>query len=560
MNASTHSDPTRCRLSRRSVIQAGFGITAFGTLALAACSREPDGNGGGTSDLADVSHGAMPDWQAGMQFTATEDLTFDMLFPEWPEEPYRRDWQVWEELASLTRVSLNATVTPLSDYGQRRSLLISAGDAPHLIPLTYVGEESPFTASGALLPVSEYVEHMPNFRTRVEEWNLHEDIDRMRQVDGRFYLFPGLFENPNPDFTVQARMDILEEEGIPVPDTWDEFRSVLEQLKDRAPGGYPFSDQWQGNSTLNVAAVTFGTRFGWGAGDGTLFDHDAGEFIYAARRPQHREFIDFWRGLVADGLMDPESFTQDNEIAQRKFVTGDSLFIGGNAETVAVWPSQMAGTLGEGNFRIAKIPVPAGPAGPLMNGNRLWHGFVLPATVRDHPNFLAMLQFIDWAFYDLDAKEFLKWGIEGETFRKESDGTRVLADDITYQGLNPAGTLDLERDLGFNLNIFADGLSTDLVHSMMTPEEAEFQEAMLATRQIAPINPGAPLTDAEREQATLLTTPLNDLVSSSNLEFILGRRPMSEWDGFVEQLDGQGVGQYLDLVNRAYERAQEQTG
>ncbi|MFC7406866.1 extracellular solute-binding protein [Georgenia alba] len=546
-------------VSRRTMLRTSLAVSAAAALTGACSGGDGGGEPGDPGDLSGVEEGAMPDFQAGQQFQATQDLTFTMLFPEWPEVPFRRDWMIWEEIARRTRVSLDCTIVPLSDYVNKRSLLLNAGDAPMLIPLTYPGEETPFAPSNSILPVSDYIDLMPNLRARIQEWNLEPDIDRLRQTDGRYYVLPGLYEVPEPGFSLIYRLDVLDELGLPVPETWDDVRASLEAMKERYPDvAYPFSDMYQGNATLSFAAVTFGARAGWGLGSGAMFDQDSESFIYGPATPQYRELVDFFRGLVADGLMDPESFTQETEVAQRKFATGRSLVTSTDAATVPTFQRQLTDSLGEGNFAVAKIPTPAGPAGPLMGAGRLWHGFVLPASVRENPNFVAMLQFVDWLFYDMATKEFLIWGVEGTTYTKDSSGDRTLSEDITYMGINPSGGQDLEVEYGFGLNIFADGGTEDLIRSRLSEDEVAYQEAMLETREVVPEDPPAPLTAPEQEQATLLSTPLTDTVNTSTLEFILGRQPMSQWDAYVDRLNSNGVDQYLDLMNSAYERFQEE--
>jgi len=546
---------SRTGLARRTLLKAGLAVAAVG-----AAGCDGSGSAGDAGDLADVSKGAMTDFKAGQPFTATEDLTFTTYFPEWPEVPYRKDWMVWQELTKRTRVKLQATVVPLSDYISKRSLQISAGDAPMLIPLTYVGEESSLTSSGAILPVSDYVHLMPNFRARVEEYGLHADLDRMRQEDGRYYLLPGMFQDRNPDFTLTIRADKFEQAGIAVPQTWDGVRTALRGLKDRFPGVQPFSDNYQGNSTLNFAAVSFGTRAGWGFGNGMVYDPAADKFVYGPSTSQHKDLVTYFNSLIAEGLMDPESYTQATELAERKFVTGKSLVTNGNSGNIPLWRRQMDQLLGPGKYKIAKIVQPAGPAGALMGGGRLWHGFMISAAARKNPNFVAMLQFIDWLCYDKSAKEFVKWGVEGVTYTKDAAGKRTLADGISYLSLNPGAKKDLERDYGFALNILQDGLTTDLERSMQSDEEVAFQKATLTTRKPVPESPPAPLSDAEREQVTLLTTPLKDTVDRRTLEFILGRKPLTEWDAFQQELEAKGSKRYLDLVNTARQRYKDKHG
>jgi putative aldouronate transport system substrate-binding protein len=212
----------------------------------------------------------------------------------------------------------------------------------------------------------------------------------------------------------------------------------------------------------------------------------------------------------------------------------------------------MDSLLGAGTYAIQKIVIPAGPAGHLTVGSRLENGIMFSAKAAKNPNFVAMMQFIDWLYYSDAGEEFVKWGVPGTTFNKGADGVRKLAEGVNYQGLNPAGTKDLRVDYGFSGGVFAYGGSTDLLQSMMSPEEIVFQKAMAASTTAEPIPPPAPLTDTDREQATLLSTPLTDYVDQATLQFILGQRDLSQFDAFVTELQGKGMARYTDMKNKAY--------
>jgi putative aldouronate transport system substrate-binding protein len=44
------------------------------------------------------------------------------------------------------------------------------------------------------------------------------------------------------------------------------------------------------------------------------------------------------------------------------------------------------------------------------------------------------------------------------------------------------------------------------------------------------------------------------------LKFILGQRPLSEWNAFVAELKAKNSDQYINLVNKAYERFKKANG
>jgi putative aldouronate transport system substrate-binding protein len=72
--------------------------------------------------------------------------------------------------------------------------------------------------------------------------------------------------------------------------------------------------------------------------------------------------------------------------------------------------------------------------------------------------------------------------------------------------------------------------------------------------------PPAPFTDEEREQATLWESGLKDFVFQQTLKFILGQRPLSEWDAYKTELKSKNMDAYMELVQKAYDRYQKEHG
>src|SRR5947199_154489 len=81
--------------------------------------------------------GAMATYRVGDQFKATEPLTVSIMLLSSAAYPYKADWLFWSELTKRTNVTLQPTVVPGSDYNQKRSVMVSAGNAPTIIPKTY---------------------------------------------------------------------------------------------------------------------------------------------------------------------------------------------------------------------------------------------------------------------------------------------------------------------------------------------------------------------------------------------------------------------------------------
>jgi putative aldouronate transport system substrate-binding protein len=115
-------------VSRRKFL---LGAGAAATLALAGC-----GSGGSNknTDLSGKKDGAMDKYNVGDQFKATQALSLSIMVLSNAAYPYKADWSFFTELTKRTNITLQATVIPGSDYNQKRSVMVSAGNAPLQLP------------------------------------------------------------------------------------------------------------------------------------------------------------------------------------------------------------------------------------------------------------------------------------------------------------------------------------------------------------------------------------------------------------------------------------------
>jgi putative aldouronate transport system substrate-binding protein len=542
------------QLSRRQVLFAA----GAASLALAGCGSDDEGD----KSLSGNRAGAMEKYGAGDQFKATEQLTFPIMLLSNAAYPYNADWLFWSELTKRTNVKLEPTVVPGSDYNQKRSVMVSAGDAPFIIPKTYRPDEEAFIAGGAILPVSDYLDLMPNFQAKVAKWNLQGDLDSMRQSDGKFYLLPGVHEDVWLDYSLAVRTDILQKLGLAVPKTWDELYTVLKAMKAAYPDQYPMSDRWStppspgANNLLSILSQNYGTRAGW-AYQNVTFDTAQNKFVLSGAMDAYKQMLEYLNKLVAEKLLDPESFTQPDDAARQKFATGKAFVMSCNAQTlVNEIRKDIAAIPGA---TVVKIPQPMGPLGAAKQGTRLESGIMISKKARDSKNFVAMMQFVDWLWYSDAGGEFAKWGVEGVTYTKDGSGKRTLTKDVDVVGLNPGAPKHLQKDFGFYNGVFAYGGTTDLLESFFSDEEKAFQKEM-TSRKTLPVDPPRPLTADEREQATLWESGIKDTVFQQTLKFALGQRALGDWDAYVKELEGKNSKQYIDLINGAYERYKKEHG
>lgn len=538
------------------------GVAAF-AVALTACSSAPTG-GTDATDAVTIddaqSVGAMEDFDAGTTFKATEPVEFSLMYRDHPGYPVKNDWSVFQHLADDHNVSFSRTDIPMSDFEQKKSLLIGSGEASDIISVSYSGSETKFVSGGAILPVSDYFAYMPNFSEKVEKWGLKDELDNRRQADEKIYLLPGLRETPNVEYSVAIREDLWEKAGITEdPETWEEFAEQLAKVQEANPElAYAMSDRWTDStplgSLLNVMGPNYGTAAGWQYAN-TWYDEDAEEYVFTGTTDEYRDLVSDVAGLVEDGLLDPE-ITQSDDQATQKFISGQSAAISSNTQTLTEYRTKFADA-GQPDVPIRLISIPAGPAGSNLASGRFTSGLMLSSDAADKPYFKALLQFVDWLYYSDEGIEFAQWGVEGETYTKDADGTRTLKEDIGWSAVNSGAPKKLNADFGYSNGVFlpANGSSKELLLSLMTEEVAAWTAEQLDSKKQLPVPPAPLLDEIELEQTSLLQTQLTDAVHAATAAFITGQRSIdTDWDAYVAEIEGLGSTQLIDTINTALNR------
>jgi len=181
----------------RRMIAVGA-ILALSLSALAGCSDDKTDTS--TGDLG--TKGAMTDFAVGTSFKATEPLEISLMYRDHSNYPKKDDWLSIATFASANNITFKYTTVPLSDWGSQKPIIIGSGQAPDLIPVTYTSEQPTYASGGAILPISQYLDYMPNFKDKIQKWNLQGELDTLKQADGNYYVLPGIHEKIRTQYTV----------------------------------------------------------------------------------------------------------------------------------------------------------------------------------------------------------------------------------------------------------------------------------------------------------------------------------------------------------------------
>ncbi|AIQ50700.1 ABC transporter substrate-binding protein [Paenibacillus sp. FSL R7-0331] len=552
----------------------GMGLMAMLLVFTSACSsgnngaansNKPEATKAANAGASNAEAGKAEDYTFGedQTFRSNEPVSYSMMYSDHENYPYKADWRLWSAIQEKTNVTFDLAITARTEYENQKSLLVNSGDAPYIIPKTY--DESAFVASGQIVPVSDWVQYMPNYSKAVKDWGMEGDLKMKLRDDGKYYVLPGMWEIAGGGYSYIIRKDVFEAAGVDVEGeqgnwTYEEFAAALKKVKDYTGSPYVISDQFKGESALNIAAVQYGVTAGWGISSGLTFDNDKQQFTFADNSDDFKSFVGYFNKLVGDGILDPETFTQEDDAAQAKFFKGDTYAISGVYQVLADFKSKVQ----DPNAELYMITQPGGPKGKLqIENSRLENGVMISQNALDdlgEEGFIKMLRFIDWFWYSNEGQMLSLWGVEGETYTLDADGNVVLNPDIYYNGMNEGAPKQLNVDYGFAGGMFAYGGSEKLRLSKMTEGERDFMTRIQDTRETRKLIPPIMATAEESEQMKLISTPLMDYVKTMTLKFVTGQESLDNYDSYKAQVEANGSTRYTELANEIFAKTKSLLG
>lgn len=522
----------------------------------------------------------------GDTFYSDEPVKYSMAFSDASWYPMTDQWKtdgVFAKIKELTNVELEITAIDSGDYDNKIALSVSAGDAPYIIPKIY--DESKYVDGGAVVPVSKWTQFMPNFTNFVETYDMEADLATITRNDGNYYRLPGMLEKPLQDYTFMIRKDLFEAAGVDVPAiekdwTWDDLYDALVKVKAYmvaegmcTESDYIWSDLWcgaesgqqSGGNLLKLMGYTYGVASGWAVGDCMMYDEASNSWYLSSTTEDYKEFVTMANKFVAGGILDPETFTQDDSTATNKFFRGETAIISTNRGQIAAFNSGLQEALGDGAYETYLCVIPQGSNATMAENTRLENGVMITTKAYEElgeEEFIKMLRFVDWLWYSDQAYDLIKWGIEGETY-EVVDGKKQLIDGWFCGGLgygdptsdDTEDNKDMRLEYGYAGGNFWYGHTVAQMTDNFTPETQDFCDRVSNYRGLRAINPPLASTPDENEQLNLWMTPLKDKINAWTLNFVTGKKDINaDWDAYIKDCEASNSQSVVDLYNQIHSR------
>ena len=518
----------------------------------------------------------------GKTFHADQPVTYTMFFSDASWYPMVDTWKtegIFKKIEEMTNVTLDIKSYDSGDYMDQITLDIQAGNAAYIIPKIY--DDSKFVDGGAIVPISDYVKYMPNYTEFYNKYDLSKDIQTITRSNGKYYKLPGMKESNLINYSFVIRKDIWDAAGVDVVAlqkdwTWADFLEALKKVKAYMvsqgmckESDYIWSDLWCGNESgqgsggnlLGVMAATYDVNAGWNMGNGMRYNKDQDKFLFSPVSDNYKQFLKTANSFVAAGILDPETFTQDDATATAKYYNGKTAIMSINQGQWANYEQNMTAQLGAGNYENYVITIPIGTTrNSTVSAERLENGVMISKKALDElgeDGFIQMLRFVDWLFYSHEAYELTKWGIEGEHY-EVVDGVKKLKDGFCCSGLGfgnggDESLVDIRLKWGYAGGNFWYGGTVAEMSDNLTGAVADYVNRDYTDRDVPPLAPGIAPTADQNEEINLIATPLISSVNSWTLKFVTGQADVDkQWDEYVKSCESLNYQGLVDIYATLY--------
>ena len=480
------------------------------------------------------------------------------------------DMKIMQDLFESTNVYVSWENVSESVYSQQKNLIFGNADKrPDAIYHAGMGagEIIKYAKRKVLLPISDYLEYMPNFSKILEE---RPDIKNqlINVEDGKIYSLPrieemGLLQNPNILFLnknwAAAAIDAGALKGVSKDDLKDGLNLNCEQMEamltyfrdndmngngnagDERPLSFVYNN-WQGNQCDLYGMFGLNDNL-----EHRIIVND--KVTYTDQDERFKTATNFLADWVTKNLIDKVSFeiSQDNFLANGKGLETDGAFYWWESETVVSNPE---------NYIVMNPLV--GPNGDqtvcISNNPEVGAGEVVIFAAC--PNVEVLLAYFD-RYYDPVISAQINYGPIGIVYEEERDEKGMLVQKELPAGMT-ADELRLQNaPLGI---IYLSDYAWNNVVNMEPRAKLRLDRLTAYTTPFVPegVKPCPNLQFTLDELNTLANyeTNLNDFVRTNLIRWLMnGGVSDSDWASFQQNLSGKcNIAALQQVYQTAYDR------
>ena len=465
------------------------------------------------------------------------------------------DVPFFEEWQKVTGVDLEFTAPPTGQVKESMNMLLAGGELPDLIEYNFIGDfpGGPERAikDGYIIKLNDLIDkHAPNLKKFLQD---NPEIDKMVKTDeGNYYVFPfvrydeylRVFQGPI------VRKDWLDELGLPVPETIDDWTTMLRAFKEKkgAAAALAFNSKprFFNDSGSGAISGAFGVTRG--------FYQEEGNVKFGPAEAGYKDYLRQMREWYAEGLIDKNAATADTKSMDSNMATGATGATVGNAGGgIGKWQPLVEAN--DPNAVLVAAPYPVlnkgdKPKFGQMNQAYASEGTVAITTKATDP--VLAVKMLDYG-YSEEGHMFFNFGTEGTSYNME-DGYPKYTDLLLNNpdNLAPAQAISMYTRASYNGPFIQDKRYAEQFFALDTQKEAVdiWKNTDAAKYSMPPITP---TPDESSEYATIMND-INTLVDEMTLKIILGVEQIDQVDSYVQKMKQLKLDRAIEIQTAALER------
>ncbi|OXL84234.1 hypothetical protein BCV73_14830 [Paenibacillus sp. SSG-1] len=540
----------------KTVKHWGYGVLAaflLGTLTLSGCGSNNDGGGSASPEPGNpsgTSEATAEHSPYELKWLKAQDISL-------PYDPSKD--AVKQAIEAKLNIKIIPEMVDVQQYKTKLNLKMASSDIPDVTKIDFADDFQKYAQQGAFVDLTDLINEKdtPNIMKEVPP-----DVFEQAKVNGRIYGIP-YQGGPGAGYRwdLVMRKDYVEQAGVPVPKTLDEYYNLLKKVKEQHPEVIPLGGYTSQIGQVKFANNSFDNVFGaFGVTPGFFTERD-GKFSNYDIDPRMRDALLFLQKMYKEGLIDKEFSTIKEEQLRAKIFSGKVFSWMGWWSTASDYDTQIETNELIKSGKLAKdgsLPNQAEEpfkyltlTGSLLGtdgtavapmGAPFSQMNAISAKTKDPKRVLSIIE----DSLSEENEMLTVWGIEGEDYSLVDGKLKTnttLVDPKTQQ--DPNGNFR-----GTQSYLFAPGLKGWPHYLESLP--LRFSEALGVA-----INNEHQITDASNylESPTKIAklTELDTMRDSVFTQIIMGA-DIKKFDEFVEKWKSQGGNQILSELEASYQK------
>ena len=479
-----------------------------------------------------------------------EPVTITFYVPKHSLHVDYEDMRVFKEVSAITNINMKFEQADWEAYAEIRSLRweddSSLPDA--FMFCNNLDEQVQYSSLGQLAPIDDLIDqYCPNYKALMEKYPEIEQVSRL--TDGNIYSFTTVNTVPNTCYQyINAKW--LEDLGLSMPTTVEEFRDVLAAFKEGDPNHNGVADEIPLCSKFNYSSLFILSAFGHVTKSVEITDDS--DFIFVPQTEEYRAYLRYAKDLYDSKLMNQNLY----EITDGDVSNFGQQNMVGCSEGVAAY--LLAGD--ELADQFVSIPPLTSDYSPVVNGEkqRVHVGFskfdpTALIITANTPYKREIARLIDFFYSEEGVRLFLtgKEGVDWEwTDEEHTSWKSTYPEDIdseTYRG-------SITPNVGLGASFYKS-------EEWMYKQENELAQTLredcsVYVPYLKEALPGLVFTTEESEELTFIKLAADSYVQSAEADFITGRKSIEDdWTAFQNKLKQLQVDKMLEIYREAYARS-----